>query len=191
MANKNATTVKYKRQVTHEIRLKLMKEFSLTSKDLRKLVIKFTDHRHRAKRRKIKFLLTLGEWLRIWTDSGHLHERGCRKGQYCMARIGDKGPYSIGNVKIITHSDNLSEGLKGNKNSLGCFPSMETRRKISLAGIGNKRAVGSRGNYHKRSKRTIDLMREAGKRRRPPSIATRVKISNSIKEWWKTRHQSE
>jgi len=30
-----------------------------------------------------------------------------------MARFGDKGPYAIGNVKIISTSNNNSEGAKG------------------------------------------------------------------------------
>ncbi len=37
-----------------------------------------------------------------WQDSGHLHERGHRQGQYVIARFFDRGSYKIGNVRIIT-----------------------------------------------------------------------------------------
>jgi hypothetical protein len=62
-----------------------------------------------AKRRNIPFLLTYEQWLRIWQQSGHLHERGCKRGQYVMARFGDTGPYSVDNVKIILVGDNHAE----------------------------------------------------------------------------------
>lgn len=62
------------------------------------------------KTRGIPFLLTFEEWLKIWVDSGKLEQRGRRKGEYCMARFGDKGPYAIGNVRIILTTDNSVEG---------------------------------------------------------------------------------
>src|SRR5215469_18965083 len=52
----------------------------------------FIKHRSVAKQRGIEFLLTFQEWLAIWHDSGKWAERGCKQGQYCMARFGDKGP---------------------------------------------------------------------------------------------------
>lgn len=61
--------------------------------------------------RGIPFLLTFIEWLTIWRESGHLHERGCHKGQYVMARFDDKGSYVMGNVKIILHANNIKEGF--------------------------------------------------------------------------------
>jgi hypothetical protein len=76
------------------------------------LLAKFKEHKYRADRRGIPFLLTYDEWLKIWEDSGHLHERGNRHGQYVMARYGDAGPYSIGNVRIITAAENRREHQK-------------------------------------------------------------------------------
>lgn len=58
--------------------------------------------------RGIQFLLTLPEWWRIWQESGHWEQRGPGKG-YCMTRIGDTGPYEVGNVEIKTVSENFSE----------------------------------------------------------------------------------
>lgn len=63
-------------------------------------------------RADIPWDLTLGEWLQVWVDSGHLHERGPRRGQYVMARKNDKGIYRVGNVKIITADNNMRESFK-------------------------------------------------------------------------------
>ncbi|HXU06315.1 MAG TPA: hypothetical protein VN903_35410 [Polyangia bacterium] len=60
-----------------------------------------------AKRRNIEFRLTFEEWLAVWVESSHLDERGL--GGYVMARENDRGPYAVGNVKIITQRDNNTE----------------------------------------------------------------------------------
>jgi hypothetical protein len=67
---------------------------------------KYGQHKHRAGRRGIPFELTFKQWLKIWQDSGHLHERGHRQGQYVMARFFGRGSYKIGNVRIIPTEDN-------------------------------------------------------------------------------------
>jgi hypothetical protein len=120
---------------------------------------KFIGHAKRAARRGIPFLLTYSEWLRIWIDSGHLDERGPYRGQYVMARFGDKGPYAVGNVKIVTVEANVSEGRSGkihseasrrrmsiaklgNTNSKGHIKSQRTRRLSSIAMLGNKHNIG-------------------------------------------------
>ena len=67
---------------------------------------KYDQHKYRAKRRGIPFELTFKQWLKIWQDSGHLRERGHRRGQHVMARFFDAGSYKIGNVRIIPAEDN-------------------------------------------------------------------------------------
>ncbi len=106
---------------------------------------KYFDHKDNSRRRNIPFLLTFEEWLRIWVDSGHYHERGFRNGQYVMSRFGDKGPYSIDNVKIILAEENrkfkhtekakqqISKSLIGNKRSLGFKHPPEFGEKVSLS----------------------------------------------------------
>ena len=64
------------------------------------IVSAYHNHRIRAKRRGIPFLLTYVEWMEIWMDSGKWHRKGHCRGQYCMARYGDKGGYEVGNVRI-------------------------------------------------------------------------------------------
>lgn len=76
-------------------------------KDKRKQVFRNPDlrrykvHRTNAKKRGIAFEITYDEWLGWWKDSGHYHERGNKRGQYVMARIGDVGPYRLGNIECV------------------------------------------------------------------------------------------
>ena len=81
----------------------------------------YVGHRTRARRKGIKWEFTLDSWLKVWIESKHFHERGKKRGQYCMARYGDVGPYSPTNVKIILSSDNVREA------QLGRLISEETR----------------------------------------------------------------
>ena len=94
----------------------------------------FNKQRRHAADRRIPFLLTFAEWLAIWQRSGHLHERGCRKGQFVMSRKGDVGPYSIGNVRIIRHEDNAAEQKA----------SAATRAKLSRALMGHEVSAATR-----------------------------------------------
>jgi len=80
-----------------------------------------------AKERNIPFLLSFNDWWSVWDTSGQWLLRGCRKGRYVMARFGDQGGYEVGNVKIITHSENLSEAHLGK-------PKPKRRRSIHGAG---------------------------------------------------------
>ena len=57
----------------------------------------------------ILMLLSFEEWMDIWWNSGHWYDRGTKRGQFCMCRFNDLGNYEIGNVKIATNSENLSE----------------------------------------------------------------------------------
>jgi hypothetical protein len=70
---------------------------------------KFKRAQYHAKGRGIRFRMTFEEWCQIWNDSGHWHERGWRRGTYCMARFGDKGAYEVGNVKICLNEENRAE----------------------------------------------------------------------------------
>jgi hypothetical protein len=82
---------------------------------------KYNQANNNAKLRNIPFLLTFNEWQKIWMDSGKWEQRGWRKGQYVMARFGDKGAYEIGNVRVCLAEENRAErnqnySLKGEQN---------------------------------------------------------------------------
>ena len=62
-----------------------------------------------AKWRGIAWELEYWEWLQIWDESGHSHERGMRKGEWVMSRPGDHGPYSAANVRIVRCETNIRE----------------------------------------------------------------------------------
>lgn len=66
-------------------------------------------HKRRAVSYGIGFELTFRDWLGIWYASGKLGERGSHRNEYCMARYFDRGAYSLGNVKIITNTENIAE----------------------------------------------------------------------------------
>jgi integrase len=73
---------------------------------------RYEFHKTRAEREGIPFLLPYDEWLAIWRASGHFNETGA--GGYCMARFGDRGPYAVDNVRIITQPENLAERVPRN-----------------------------------------------------------------------------
>lgn len=129
----------------------------------RQIKLAFYSHRAAARKKGINFLLTLNEWLAVWEASGRLQERGRNKGQYVMARFGDKGPYAIGNVRICTvtenhheahcgkaltkqHKENLSKAHKGRRLTL------EQRAKLSKAHKGKRLTTAHRENIGKASK---------------------------------------
>lgn len=63
---------------------------------------------HKARKRGVEWSITFPEWWKVWQESGHYHERGRGQG-YCMARFGDIGSYSVGNVYIVTIGQNFSD----------------------------------------------------------------------------------
>lgn len=67
----------------------------------------YVQQRKRARQRGIVFSLTFEEFLAIWGDM--FAHRGKGSDQFCMSRIGDSGPYAVGNVRIVTTATNLRE----------------------------------------------------------------------------------
>lgn len=92
----------------------------MTEQELKDAHLKYVWQRNNAKRRNIPFPITFDEWMTIWLDSGHWHQRGIKSADdYVMSRIGDTGPYSADNVIIKTNRDNVLEGTKGIKKPPG------------------------------------------------------------------------
>lgn len=71
--------------------------------------MRYLGQKHSAKNRGIEFLFSFEEWVKWWeTNLGAawMTLRGCRIGQYVMARNGDVGPYAAWNVKCLLTGDN-------------------------------------------------------------------------------------
>lgn len=144
----------------------------------------FRSQRDLSKLRGIDFLLTFEEWLQIWQDSGHLNERGRKKGQYCMARYGDVGPYSVENVKIILHANNVKEGLTGIPKPLEMMENLRLKRIATPASIETKLKI-SKANKGKTLGRP-----KAEKTRIKMAVANckRAKVSYIIAQEIRTRY---
>src|SRR5262249_61821861 len=84
-------------------------EMMLPRAILRQLLQRFLQQRRQARQRGIQWQLDYWEWLRIWQDSGHLHERGRHRGQWQMCRFEDTGPYASSNVRIDRMENNIRE----------------------------------------------------------------------------------
>lgn len=69
----------------------------------------YNRHRLSAKNRGIEWGFDFDGWFAVWDASGQLDNRGKRRGQYVMSRIGDVGPYAPGNVRIMTCGDNCRD----------------------------------------------------------------------------------
>jgi len=68
----------------------------------------YMQQRRNAKVRGIEWGMSFREWWWFWQDSGVWGNRG-RGNAYCMARYGDSGPYSIGNVYVCTNATNVQD----------------------------------------------------------------------------------
>jgi hypothetical protein len=75
-------------------------------RDLQKPTRAYAAQRRNSIRRGIEWKLTLWQWWCVWQDSGFWEQRGRGNG-YQMCRIGDQGPYSVGNVYIATGAQNM------------------------------------------------------------------------------------
>lgn len=72
----------------------------------------FFRQKRSAGQRGIDWCMTFPEWCRVWDESGKVALRGRGRGRYCMSRKGDAGPYSVGNVRIITNEENIAESYQ-------------------------------------------------------------------------------
>lgn len=101
---------------------------------------KYERQRYNAHYRGIAWEFTYKTWLQWWADTGKLSQRGRKSKEYCMCRIGDKGPYSPSNVFCATNAENNVDAVKNGSNTgfkpksppfMGKFHSEESKKKIS------------------------------------------------------------
>lgn len=82
----------------------------------------------------------------------------------------------------------LSEAMKGNKFSLGKFPSEETKAKMSASQKAHWEKVGSPNKGRKASEETKAKMRDA-RAKRVYTDEDRLKISQAVKAWHQQRKE--
>ncbi len=111
-----------------------------------------------AKQRGISWQFNYVMWIRKWHKSGKIMQRGKKSKEYCMARIGDIGPYSYNNTKIITNNQNVGDSLIGNKRRLGIPNSRVARAKIVKSLRGNTRALGHKHTDEFKRKMSARMM---------------------------------
>ena len=127
----------------------------------------------------IEMRLTFEEWLDIWLESGHWHERGRHKGQYCMSRKDDLGHYEKGNVEIKLSS--LNGGEATSRANSGRVLTEEHKSKVSEA----MKTVSFSDEHRRR-------ISEA-KTGKPRDEATKAKLSaaNKGKGWSEARKAAQ
>jgi hypothetical protein len=105
--------------------------------------VAFKFQKKSAQYRGVDWSLSFSDWWKIWERSGKWEQRGRGTGKYCLARIGDKGGYSIGNVYVSLFEEN---GREYQRNKAGAPKSVSTGvcrvypglRKSFLAKYGRK-----------------------------------------------------
>jgi len=60
--------------------------------------------RHTSSQRGVEFELTFEEFEEFWGDD--FPRRGRGPDELCMGRFGDEGPYRIGNIYVVSNSEN-------------------------------------------------------------------------------------
>lgn len=73
---------------------------------------RYNQQKNNARKRGIPFLFSFSDWTDWWEKElgpDWLKLRGTKKGQFCMARYGDCGPYERTNVYCTLHSQNCSD----------------------------------------------------------------------------------
>jgi hypothetical protein len=68
---------------------------------------RFRNQKNNSRHRGIVWAITFPQWMAAWLESGHWGDRGRHAEGYVMARKGDTGPYTIGNIYITTLAQNV------------------------------------------------------------------------------------
>lgn len=70
---------------------------------------RYKEQRRNAQHRRIEWHFTLASWWGVWLASGRWEQRGRTRGAWVMSRIGDTGPYSPGNCRLVPAQANIQE----------------------------------------------------------------------------------
>lgn len=70
----------------------------------------FLQQRTNVKRSDTPWLLTLPQWMELWTRSRKWRERGQGPRKYGLSRVNPAEPYSSGNVRVVRNYDSAIAG---------------------------------------------------------------------------------
>lgn len=104
----------------------------------------YVHQKRNSDKRGIEFSLTFPQWWAVWQKSGKWEQRGRGQG-YVMARTGDVGSYSVGNVYICTQSQNSKDSYIKTPASIRTAKravTMAAKGYDHLAGLGLGRGRG-------------------------------------------------
>lgn len=78
-------------------------------------MLEYEAQRNMAIYRKIEWNITYDEWIEWWGDN--IEKRGRKTNDLVMGRIDFQGPYSLENIVLRTHRENVIHGTQraGNK----------------------------------------------------------------------------
>jgi len=114
-----------------------------------------------ARKRRVDFDLTIEECWNLWQanwDDNTSQTTGYRK--WALCRHGDKGPYSVSNCSVQTHSENSKERWRTNRNykpgkgDPNFAKYCKQNRRISVDGVEYS-SVGEAGRRYALHKTTV------------------------------------
>lgn len=94
----------------------------------------YQAQRNGARQRGIEWLFTYESWWAVWKDD--FHRRGPGRDDLCMARHGDEGPYSPGNVYLTTNGRNSADRNRSTKSAMRKAQTIERQGRKLFMGRG-------------------------------------------------------
>lgn len=95
--------------------------YGVTEKELREILngypdaaVRFEEQKSNARRRRIKWNLTIKEWIDIWSESGKYGKRGRHSHEYVLTRINGRGDFSSENCIISTLAESSRNWVNNN-----------------------------------------------------------------------------
>ena len=96
-----------------------------------------------------------------------------------MCRPGDKGPYAVGNVRVVQVEDNVREAHEGSQHSAASIA------KMSRVQMGHPVSAATRDKLrYPRTEKYKEGLRAIAKLRPPPTKKTRARMSEKHTRNW-------
>lgn len=120
-------------------------EFDRKCQQIKRVRKLYFHQKSAAKARGIPFLISIKDWENWWEGQlgpDWFSKRGSERGKYVMARLDDKGPYQLGNIKCILTEDNIREvDYSGSKNGRAKLTEVEALSILNASGTQRKIAA--------------------------------------------------